>query len=192
MLQIIITIFLISVGLSMDTLVVSLAAASTCKNKIKYVFLRFAFTMGFIQSMGILTGYIIGSELEKIIKDYDHWIAFLLLLIIGGKMLFEGFKHKNSEVKPQINMNSFFVVTGLGIATSIDAGIVGIGISLAGYNIFITAFIVFVITFLFSYLGLFGGHLIRTIFKKMPAEHIGGIVLILIGIKILLEHTFFS
>ncbi len=183
------TIILISIGLSMDTFAVSMAAAATNVKKNRFIFFRFAFTMGFIQAIGIAVGYTIGSGLDKLIKDFDHWIAFFLLLIIGGKMLWEGYKNHNSNEKTEIDMNNFFIVTGLGIATSIDAGTVGIGISIAGYNIWLTSIIVFLITSIFSYVGLMGGRLIKSIFKKLPAEYIGGIVLIIIGIKILLEHT---
>lgn len=182
------TILLIAVGLSMDSLTVSLAAASTCKQKNTFVFLRFAFTLGFIQAVCTIAGWAAGSELEKYLMNFDHWIAFGLLLIIGGKMLFEGIKHKDSESKPEINMNNFFVVTGLGIATSIDAAVVGVSLSFVGLNIWVSALIIMIVTFAFSYFGLFSGDFIRRRLKKFPIEIVGGLFLIGIGIKVLVEH----
>ncbi len=182
------SIFLIAIGLSMDSLTVSMAAAATCKKKSTFVFLRFSFTLGFIQAVCTIAGWAAGAELTNYFQAYDHWIAFGLLLIIGGKMLYEGIKHKDSEQKPEINMNNFFVVTGLGIATSIDAAVVGVSLSFAGLNIWVTSLIIFVVTFIFSYFGLFSGDFISRKLKRFSVEIIGGLFLIGIGIKILLEH----
>lgn len=184
----VVTILFLAVGLSMDTFAVSMTAGLTDRYKIKFIYYRFAFTMGFIQALGILIGYYLGMGLEKLIYDFDHWIAFTLLVIIGGKMLIEGLKYKGFAKRNTINMNNFYMVTGLGIATSIDAGIVGIGISLAGYNIILVTTLIFIVTFLFSCLGLFGGKYICKHFKNFPAEIIGGIVLIILGFKVLIEH----
>lgn len=183
-----ISILIIAIALSMDSLTVSMAAASTCKKKDNFVFLRFAFTLGFIQAAFTIAGWAAGAELEKYLSDFDHWIAFGLLLFIGGKMLYEGIKHKNSDNKPEINMNNFFVVTGLGIATSIDAAVVGVSLSFVGLNIWISALIIMLITFIFSFAGLMGGNIIRIKLKKLPVEIIGGIFLIAIGVKVLIEH----
>jgi manganese efflux pump family protein len=182
------SIILIAIGLSMDSLTVSMAAAATCKNKVTFVFLRFAFTLGFIQAVCTIAGWAAGAELKEYFEAYDHWIAFGLLLVIGGKMLYEGIKHRNSEEKPEINMNNFFVVTGLGIATSIDAAVVGVSLSFVGLNIWVSALIIMLITFAFSYLGLFSGEFIRRKLKRLPVEIIGGFFLIGIGIKVLVEH----
>jgi putative Mn2+ efflux pump MntP len=184
----IVLVLLIAIGLSMDSLTVSMAAAATCKYKTNFVFLRFAFTLGFIQAVCTIAGWAAGTELSKYLQTYDHWIAFGLLLLIGGKMIFEGIKHKSDLVKPEINMNNFFVVTGLGIATSIDAAAVGISLSFAGINIWIASVIIFAVTFLFSYFGLYSGDFIRKKLKRLPVEILGGIVLVGIGVKILIEH----
>jgi manganese efflux pump family protein len=184
----ILSILLIAIGLSMDSLTVSMAAASSYRNKTTFIYLRFAFTLGFIQALCTLGGWAAGAELTKYLQDFDHWIAFGLLLIIGGKMLYEGIKHKDSEQKPEINMDNFFVVTGLGIATSIDAAVVGVSLSFVGINIWISALIIMLVTFGFSYLGLFSGDLIRRKLKRLPVEVIGGVFLIGIGVKVLIEH----
>ena len=183
-----ISILILAIGLSMDSLTVSLAAAATSKKKSLFVFLRFAFTLGFIQASFTIAGWAAGTELVKYLADFDHWIAFGLLLIIGVKMLYEGFVHRNNEKKAEINMNSFFVVTGLGIATSIDAAVVGVSMSFVGINIWISAAIIMLVTFVFSYLGLISGNVIRTKLKRFPIEIIGGLFLIGIGVKTLIEH----
>jgi len=182
------SILLIAVGLSMDSLTVSMAAASSYRNKTTFIYLRFAFTLGFIQAVCTLGGWAAGAELTKYLEDYDHWIAFGLLVIIGGKMLYEGIKHKDSEEKPEINMDNFFVVTGLGIATSIDAAVVGVSLSFVGINIWVSAVIIMLVTFAFSYIGLFSGDIIRRKLKRVPVEVVGGVFLIGIGIKIIIEH----
>jgi|AntAceMinimDraft_14_1070370.scaffolds.fasta_scaffold88347_2 putative Mn2+ efflux pump MntP len=182
------SILIIAIGLSMDSLTVSLAAATACKTKSTFVFLRFAFTLGFIQAAFTVAGWAAGAELGKYFMDFDHWIAFGLLLLIGGKMLYEGFKHRDSGVKREINMNNFFVVTGLGIATSIDAAVVGVSLSFVGVNIWISSAIILIVTFVFSYFGLFSGNVIRKKLKKFPIEIVGGLFLIGIGIKVLIEH----
>lgn len=181
-------ILIIAIGLSMDSLTVSLAASATCKKKNLFVFLRFAFTLGFIQAGFTIAGWAAGVELGKYFADFDHWIAFGLLLIIGGKMLYEGIKNKEDENKPEINMNSFFVVTGLEIATSIDAAVVGVSMSFVGLNIWIAAAIIFLITFMFSYFGLESGNVIKSKLRRLPVEIIGGVLLVAIAIQTLIEH----
>ncbi len=184
----ILAILVLAVGLSMDSLTVSLAASATCRMKNIFVFLRFAFTLGLIQAVFTIAGWVAGTELVKYLADFDHWIAFGLLLIIGGKMLYEGVVKKDPNSKSEINMNNFFVVTGLGIATSIDAAVVGVSMSFVGLNVWISALIIMIVTFVFSYFGLVSGNLIRRKLKRFPIEIIGGVFLIGIGVKILSEH----
>ena len=85
-------------------------------------------------------------------------------------------------------MDNFFVVTGLGIATSIDAAVVGVSLSFVGINIWVSAVIIMLVTFAFSYFGLFSGDIIRRKLKRVPVEVVGGVFLIGIGIKIIIEH----
>ncbi|MDD4150050.1 MAG: manganese efflux pump MntP family protein [Bacteroidales bacterium] len=150
--------------------------------------IRFAFILGFIQATFTIAGWAAGAELVKHFQAYDHWIAFVLLLIIGGKMLYEGIKHRKLENKPKINMNNIFVVAGLGVATSIDAAIVGLSLSFVGLNIWLSAFIILIVTFIFSYIGLYSGSFIKQKLRILPIEIIGGVFLIAIGTKVLIEH----
>ncbi|MDD4217636.1 MAG: manganese efflux pump MntP family protein [Bacteroidales bacterium] len=182
------TVLLIAIGLSMDSLTVSVAAAPTCTKPNNFIFFRFAFILGFIQATFTIAGWAAGAELAKHFQAYDHWIAFALLLIIGGKMLYEGIKHHDYEKKPKLNMNNVFVVAGLGVATSIDAAIVGVSLPFVGLNIWITALIIMIVTFVFSYIGLYGGKFVRKHLKILPIEIIGGVFLIAIGTKVLIEH----
>jgi putative Mn2+ efflux pump MntP len=183
-----ISVLIIAIGLSMDSLTVSMAASATCKKKNTFVFVRFSATLAFIQAVFTVAGWAAGSEVQQYFENFDHWIAFVLLLIIGGKMLYEGFKHRGTEDKPEINMNNFFVVTGLGIATSIDALVVGVSMSFIDLNIWISAAIIMSVTFLFSYIGLFFGDVLKRKFKYFPVEIVGGLFLVAIGLKVLIEH----
>ncbi len=182
------TVLIIAIGLSMDSLAVSIAAAPKCTKQKKLTFIRFAFILGFIQSTFTIAGWAAGAELAKHFQAYDHWIAFALLLIIGGKMLYDGIKHRVSENTAKINLNNVFVIAGLGVATSIDAAIVGFSLSFVGLNIWITSLIIMIVTFVFSYIGLYGGKFVRQNLKKTPIEIVGGVFLIAIGTKILIEH----
>lgn len=182
------SILLIAIGLSIDSLTVSVASASACKQKSNWIFFRFALILGFIQATFIIAGWATGIELENYFKIYDHWLAFVLLSFIGGKMLYDGIKCKNEEEKPQINIKNFFVVAGLGVATSIDALVVGISLPLMNLNIWLSAIIIFLTTFAFSIVGLFSGDIIKRKFNKFPIEFIGGLFLIGIGVKVLVEH----
>lgn len=184
----IISILLISIGLSMDSLAVSIATACSYKNKTHFINLRFSFTLAFIQAVCIIAGWAAGSELSKKFQQYDHWIVFILLAIIGGKMLYDGIIKTEEKGNAEINMDNFFVVTGLGIATSIDAAIVGVSLPFVGINIWQTALIIFIITFSLSYLGLVSGDILRKKLRKLPIEIIGGFFLIGIGVKVLIEH----
>jgi len=184
----ILSILSIATGLSIDSLTVSIASASACKEKSKWLFIRFALIFGIVQAFFIILGWIAGLSLEKHFKAYDHWIAFVLLAFIGGKLLYEGLTNKEPEKKSNVNFNNIFVVISLGIATSIDALVVGVSLPLMNLNIWLSAFIIFVVTFIFSYLGLFSGDFIKRKFKRISIEIIGGIFLIGIGAKVLMEH----
>lgn len=181
-----VSILVIAIALSLDSFTVSLAAG-TCFNKNKHSrsFLRFAFILAIIQGIFTLLGWFMGYELEQFIGSFDHWVAFALLCAIGIKMFYDGLKHK-SKRKP-IRVNSIAVNIGLGIATSVDALIVGLSLSLLDYNIYISALIISVVTFIFSISALKLGDLLKRKIK-FPVEIAGGLMLIIIGISVLFEH----
>jgi putative Mn2+ efflux pump MntP len=181
-------ILLIAIGLSMDSLAVSIAAGTlSCKVKnYKRLFLKLALYMGFFQGFMPLVGWLIGSTFHKQIESFDHWIAFILLFLIGGKMILEGIKGNPEEKK--MNCNSHKTLIFLALATSIDALAVGVSFAMLDISILFPVIIIGITTLIFSLIGSFFG------FKfgnkmNLKIEIIGGLILIGVGLKILLEHT---
>lgn len=178
---------LIAVGLSMDAF-----AVAVCKGlnmvKINYRHgLVTAIFFGVFQALMPLLGWLLGSRFEMYIKSADHWIAFALLAFIGGKMIYEALEggvDKGGE-GDKLDLKELFIMS---VATSIDALAVGITFALLpDTNIWVSISMIGVTTFILSFLGVIIGNRFGTGYKK-KAELFGGAVLILIGLKILLEH----
>ncbi len=183
------SLILIGVGLSIDSLAASITSGACTKNiKIKQI-IKIASVMALFQGTMPLIGWIIGSSFKNLIEDYDHWIAFILLLAIGSKLIYDGFKN-DSNKEASDNPTSNMVLAGMALATSIDAMILGIGFGLIKMNIWLTMLVIGATTFLFSTTGVFIGKKIGDRINK-GIEIIGGIVLISIGLKILLAHIYF-
>ena len=181
----IVELFLIAVGLSMDAFAVSVCKGlSTQKLKPKHYITVGAWFGGF-QALMPAAGYLLGSAFEKYITKYDHWVSFLLLCIIGGNMLKEGFSGETESASPSFGVSAMAVMA---LATSIDALAVGITFALLpDVNIAAAVIFIGVITFILSAVGLKIGNLFGSKYKS-KAEIAGGVILILIGLKILLEH----
>jgi len=143
--------------------------------------------LAFFQSVMPLIGWFGGVQIEEYIVNFDHWLAFGLLAILGIKMILETFK---DEEEKTFNPLLLSVVIGMGLATSIDALVVGISLAFLNINIFISIAIIGFITFFVSMIGmLLGKNATGAIGKKF--EIFGGIILIGIGVKILMEHLYF-
>ena len=186
-----ISVVLIAVGLSMDAFAVSVTNGMTTKNlKAAHIFKIALFFGGFQFAMPVV-GYFLGIAFSDLIKSVDHFIAFGLLSVIGGKMIFEAVKDKDgdSEQREPISTLSLLV---LAVATSIDALAVGVSLAfLGGLNIFISCGIIGIITFFICVAGVYAGKKFGSLLKK-GSEIFGGAILILIGVKILIEHLFFA
>ena len=182
----IVTLLIIAFGLSMDSFTVSLSCGVIHRKVILKDFLTTAFFMGVFQGGMTLTGYYLGLSFKENIEALDHWIAFVLLLFLGIKMIYEGSK---DEKKRNFCPSKLNVILGLSIATSIDALALGVSFALllntAPFN---ASTIIAVTTFFMSLIGIFIGAKFSKS-RKLPFEIIGGTVLIGIGVKILLEHT---
>jgi len=180
-----ITIILIAFGLTVDSLAVSISTGLVV-SQIKFIqAIRIALVLAFFQGLMPLIGWFAGYQIRNIIKDYDHWIAFVLLFIIGAKMIYESIK--NGDDRKDFNPLKYSVMIGMAIATSIDALIVGVSFAFIDINIVLAVVIIGVLTFLVSMSGMFAGKKAGNYFGK-KVEFIGGLVLIAIGAKILLEH----
>lgn len=183
-----IELFLIAVGLSMDAFAVSVCKGLSVKKVgVKHAALAGLYFGGFQFLMPVI-GYLLGFRFESVIESIDHWVAFVLLAVIGGKMLWEAFREDADEGdgKPadRIDLGEFFI---LAIATSIDALAVGISFAALSVDIVPSVALIGVTTFAFSIAGVFVGNFFGSRYEK-PASIVGGVVLILIGTKILLEH----
>lgn len=187
----------IAVGLAMDAFAVSLTNGAVTRGLTKWHALKIALCFGFFQFFMPIIGWGIGKAGESFIGAVDHWIAFILLGYIGGKMIYDSIKEKNDLEKEQCKSPiSFKMLLVMAIATSIDALATGIILPTAvgAYNfalMMLSVGIIGVITFIISLFGVFLGKKFGTVFSSV-AEKLGGAVLILIGSKILIEHLFFS
>lgn len=176
-------IFVLAVGLSMDAFAVSICKGLAMrKTDLKKSFIVGVWFGGF-QMLMPLIGYFLALGFAESIKAFDHWIAFLLLSFIGGKMVVEAF---GEEEKADSSL-SFKNMLVLAVATSIDALAAGLTFAFFGINIYIAVIIIGATTLTLSMLGVKIGCVFGTKYKSR-AEIAGGIILILLGLKILLEH----
>ncbi|MCI0498084.1 MAG: manganese efflux pump MntP family protein [Planctomycetales bacterium] len=181
-----ITVCGIAVGLAMDAFAVSVASGSVFKELHIRHALRMAFFFGAFQAVMPLLGYAAGNTMSGHINNYDHWIAFGLLVVIGGKMIYEAFKIEDVEKKPQ-DPSSLVVLLALSVATSIDALAVGITLSLVTHHVYIAVVLIGAITFVLSYAGYEIGKKAGHFFEN-KIEILGGLILIGIGLKIFISH----
>ena len=172
-------ILLIGIGLSMDAFSVSVCKGLTTKHFSWKMALTCGLWFGFFQALMPLIGYFLGAQFEQYITSVDHWIAFGLLFLIGANMIREAVK--GAENSSQLQM------LPLAVATSIDALAVGVSFACIQVEIWSSALIIGLTTFAFSIAGVKIGNVFGSKFEK-GAEITGGIILILIGLKILLEH----
>ena len=179
------TLILIAIGLSFDTFAVSVSTGLVISH-IKFLqAARVAFILMIFQSVMPFIGWLTGKQIQQVLSDYDHWVAFGLLAILGVKMIYESFKKRDG--RSDFDPLKLSVVVWMAIATSMDALIVGVSFALINLNIYIAMMIIGFITFLVSMLGmLFGKNLGGRFGKRM--EIVGGLILIGIGVKILLNH----
>lgn len=183
-----IELFLIGVGLSMDAFAVSVCKGLAMKKVNKKQAVVIGLYFGGFQALMPFLGWLLGIRFQKYIVSVDHWIAFVLLVFIGGKMVVEAVREKGEkeigEMDLPLNHKEMLV---LAIATSIDALAVGITFAFLDVPIAEAVIIIGCTTFVLSILGVVVGNYFGSRYKK-KAEITGGIILILIGLKILLEH----
>ena len=179
----IISILLIAVGLAMDSLAVSISGGIVMRPFCMRQSLRLALTMGIFQGGMTLLGWLMGVSFSSYITAFDHWIAFILLGFPGGKMIYESF----GEEETTISSFSTKTLLTLGVATSIDALAVGVSMAFLKTSIYFPAFIIGFVTFALSLIGVISGYRFGKI-KGINVELFGGIILIAIGVKILIEH----
>ncbi|MGM9574918.1 MAG: manganese efflux pump MntP family protein [Oscillospiraceae bacterium] len=176
--------FLIALALSMDAFAVAICKGLSVKKVGAKHILTVGIYFGGFQALMPLIGFLLGFKFERFIVSIDHWIAFVLLAVIGGGMIREALAGKDDEANDSF---SFKTMLPLALATSIDALAVGISFAFLGVDIVAAAVLIGVTTFVLSGAGVVVGNVFGAKYKS-KAELAGGIVLILIGLKILLEH----
>ncbi|HNY06572.1 MAG TPA: manganese efflux pump MntP family protein [Bacteroidales bacterium] len=183
-------IFILAIGLSFDSFAVSISSGLSL-NKISFFnACKIAFSLSFFQALMPLIGWFIGSQVKNYMLAFDHWIAFGLLFLLGIKMIYESIEAwKNGEEK-KFNPLNFYVLIGMSLATSIDALAVGLSFALLGVHIIIASFIIGAVTFIISMTGILVGKKTGGRFGKQM-EIIGGLILMGIGLKILIQHLYF-
>lgn len=187
----IIELLLMGVGLAMDAFAVSVCKGLAMRKVNIRQCLVIALFFGGFQALMPFLGWLLGSQFADKISAFDHWIAFVLLAYIGGKMIYEAIKEKNevvaiAQMDPPLDIKELFI---LAIATSIDALAVGITFSFLNVNIAEAITIIGVVTFIISAIGVYVGNIFGNNYKS-KAEFAGGFILILLGLKILCEHMF--
>lgn len=177
-------ILLISIGLAMDAFAVSICKGLSMKKMNWKNAVIIALYFGVFQALMPLIGYFLGMTFESIVTTFDHWVAFALLTLIGGGMIKESFDSEDDKKNDRVDFKTMVV---LAIATSIDALAIGITFAFFDVNIVLAVSIIGIITFIISVLGVKIGNRFGDKYQN-KAQLMGGIILVLLGFKILLEH----
>ena len=179
---------LIGVGLSMDAFAVSICKGLAMRKVNKKQAVVIGLFFGGFQALMPFLGWLLGSQFERYITSIDHWIAFILLGVIGGKMMMEAVKKEEAEeikqMDPPLDLKEMFL---LAVATSIDALAVGITFAFLQYPIVEAISVIGVTTFAISIGGVYVGNFFGNKYKS-KAEFVGGLILVLLGLRILLTH----
>ena len=183
----IISLLAISVALSMDAFSVSICKGLATKQFSFKTALLCGLWFGGFQALMPLIGYFLGAQFEHLITAFDHWIAFGLLLLIGVNMIREALSDDDEEEESSSCDCGFKTMLMMAIATSIDALAVGVSFAFLKVNIWFSVMIIGITTFLFSFVGVRIGNIFGSRYSKI-AEITGGVILIILGVKILLEH----
>jgi putative Mn2+ efflux pump MntP len=179
------SILIIAIGLSADCFAVALSASIATKRFTFVNFFRFPLTFGIFQALMMVVGWLAGSAIIDLISAYDHWLAFALLVFIGGKMIWESFRKESDEEHKKYT--SWLTLLALSIATSIDALAVGLSFAFLEVDIVVAGVTIGITAFIITIIGQLIGNRVGALVGKR-AEIVGGLILIAIGIKILLEH----
>ncbi len=183
------SIFIIALGLSADCFAVSIAGSVSIGNALRSIGLRTALSFGIFQAGMTVLGWFAGSTVIDYIAPFDHWLAFGLLGFIGGKMIWDSFHENEAKENKHAGITRLPVLLTLSLATSIDALAVGLSFAFLQVNLLMATLTIGLTAFFVTLLGLVIGKRVGKLFGER-AELVGGIVLIGIGIRILIEHLF--
>lgn len=186
-----ISLIFLSFAMSTDAFAAAIAkGAALYKPKMSQA-LRMGIIFGVIEACITLIGWLVGSLASSFIEQWDHWLAFSLLTLLGGHMIYNGFQEEEEDDKPKGNKHGFMLLALTAVATSIDSLAVGVGLAFIQVNIWVASGAIGFATFMMVTIGTFLGKVIgQAVGKK--AEMIGGVILIIVGIVIVYEHVFAS
>lgn len=179
------SILLIALGLSADCFAVAISGSISMQYVSRFQVFRTALTFGIFQALMPVLGWLAGRTIVNFIADYDHWVAFSLLALVGARMIW-GSAHKKEE-RGQIDITKGFLLLMLALATSIDAFAVGLTFAFLKVNIVLASFIIGTVAFFITTSGFLLGRKTGK-FTGQRAETIGGVILIIIGVRIILVH----
>ena len=181
-----VSIFLIAIGLSTDCFAVALSGGISNRNRSWLQILRVSSSFGLFQALMPALGWLAGRTVVEFIADFDHWVAFTLLAIVSGRMLWESFRPERSQNK-EVDITKGLLLLTLSIATSIDALAVGLSFAFLSVNIALASPTIGVVAFIVTTFGFILGKRVSKLIGKR-AEVIGGIILLAIAFRILLSH----
>ncbi len=177
----------IAVALAMDAFAVAIVSGLTLNRLTGRHIFRLSFHFGLFQFLMPIIGWLAGIAIAKYMAAYDHWIAFALLLIVGGKMIYESFQSDTTK-RTDCDPTTGWSLVLLSVATSIDALAVGLSLAMLGSSIIFQAIVIGIVAALFTIAGMLLGRRIGALWGKR-VEVFGGVILCAIGLKIVIEHT---
>jgi len=178
------TLLILAVALAMDSVAVSIAIGSKYKDLLLTKALFTAAVFGFFQGAMPIAGYFIGISFAEYVQSFDHWIAFILLVGLGGKMLYEAYQNDFDDEVTDLSTKTLIT---LGIATSIDAMAIGVTFAFLQTDIYTAASVIALVTFVLCIGAVYIGKKLGSLLES-KAEMLGGVILIALGCKILAEH----
>jgi putative Mn2+ efflux pump MntP len=175
----------LAISLGIDAFSVAMGAGTFPTDSERRRTFRLVFHFGLFQGGMALLGWLSGHTVEPIVADYDHWIAFLLLAYVGGRMLLLAWRGDADDLRDDPSRGSMLVLMSVG--TSIDALAVGLSLALAGSQIFWPSVTISIVAAIMTYVGLRIGCKMGVMFGR-PIQVVGGLVLIAIGVRVLVSH----
>ncbi|WP_263142668.1 manganese efflux pump MntP [Pseudomonas alcaligenes] len=182
-----ISLILLALAMSTDAFAAAVGKGSSLDKPRLSEALRTGLIFGGIEALTPIVGWAIGHAASRFVENWDHWIAFTLLLILGLHMIYNGVKQESEAAEKKPTQHSFLILAVTAFATSIDALAVGVGLAFVNVNILVAAGAIGLATLTMVTLGVMLGRVLGTLVGKR-AEMVGGVVLILVGATILYEH----
>jgi len=180
------SVFVIAIGLSADCFAVALSGSIAIKTLNFFKVFRTSLAFGLFQALLPVLGWLVGRTVVDLMAEYGHWVAFLLLVVVGGRMVWESFRLKSDHSEITDITKGFLLLT-LSVATSIDALAVGLSFAFVEVNIVLASSTIGVVAFVVTAIGFLLGRKVGKLVGKR-AEAVGGIILIGIGLRVLLSH----